>query len=104
MPFINFMKKSQKQNANSQQQDSSGSIPSIEITKENIESGDYVSDESEYQEGAINESVMSGRRVSVAINNSIPPASPSYHQTSHAQQSHHQSPQHQYQPQVRVDK
>ena len=69
------------------QRGSSGSIPSIEITKDNVESGDYISDESEYQEGGNGER---GQR-----NNNGPPSPLS----SYAQ---HQSPQHQsHQPQVR---
>jgi hypothetical protein len=78
------LKKTQKQNASSQQ-DSSGSIPSIEITKENIEAGDYISDESEYQEGG---NGGSSRRH--ANNNGPPSPLPSY------AQHHQQSPQHQY--------
>lgn len=80
-----LLKKTQKHANN--QRGSSGSIPSIEITKENVESGDYISDESEYQEGGNGER---GQR-----NNNGPPSPLS----SYAQ---HQSPQHQYhQPQVR---
>lgn len=80
-----LLKKTQKQNTN--QRGSTGSIPSIEITKENIESGEYISDESEYQEGT---NGRSGRR-----NNGPPSPVPSYAQ---------QSPQHQYnQPQVRPE-
>lgn len=77
-----LLKKTQKHAIN--QRGSSGSIPSIEITKENIESGDYISDESgEYQEGGNGER---GPR-----NNNGPPSPlPPYAQV-------HQSPQHQYQ-------
>jgi hypothetical protein len=81
-----LLKKTQKHANN--QRGSSGSIPSIEITKENVESGDYVSDESEYQEGG------NGERGARSSNNDPPSPSPSYAQ--------HQSPQHQYhQSQVR---
>lgn len=85
-----LLKKTQKHANN--QRGSSGSIPSIEITKENIESGDYISDESEYQEGGNGER---GDRRNSSININGPPSPlPSYAQ--------HQSPQHQYhQPQVR---
>lgn len=82
-----LLKKTQKHANN--QRGSSGSIPSIEITKENVESGDYISDESEYQEGG------NGERGQRNTNNDGPPSPLS----SYAQ---HQSPQHQYhQPQVR---
>lgn len=82
-----LLKKTQKHANN--QRGSSGSIPSIEITKENVDSGDYVSDESEYQEGGNGER---DRRAS--INNNGPPSPlPSYAQ----HQSQSQSPQHHYQ-------
>lgn len=84
-----LLKKTQKHANN--QRGSSGSIPSIEITKEIVESGDYVSDESEYQEGGNGER---GHRSSHMNNNDPPSPMPSYGQ--------HHSPQHQYhQPQVR---
>lgn len=89
--------KSYKQNANNSQQDSSGGIPAIAITKENLESADYVSDESEYQEGENNG--RNGRR-----NSTVPP-SPLPSSSSYTQH-HQQSPQHQYhqqqQPQVNI--
>jgi hypothetical protein len=85
-----FLKKTQKHALN--QRGSSGSIPSIEITKENVESGDYISDESEYQEGGNGDR---DRRNSCINNNGPPSPMPS-------QYAQHQSPQHQYhQPQVR---
>lgn len=96
------MKKTQKQNV-SQQQDSSGSIPSIEITKENVESGDYISDESEYTEG--NGAPPIGRRNTIAnISNNNSPQSPltSYtHQQHHQPQQQQQQHQHHHQSQVR---
>jgi hypothetical protein len=88
-----LLKKTQKHATN--QRGSSGSIPSIEITKENIESGDYVSDESEYQEGGNGERERGARSSNMNSNNGPPSPSPSYAQ--------HQSPQHQYhQSQVRA--
>ena len=83
-----LLKKTQKHANNQRERGSTGSIPSIEITKENIESGDYISDESEYQEGG------NGERGQRNNNNGPPSPLPAYAQ--------HQSPQHQYhQPQVR---
>lgn len=98
---MQIKQKAYKSSANISQQDSSGSIPSIEITKEHLESAvDYISDqESEYQEGenninhssnnASNNNGRMGRRASA-----VPP-SPLPSSSSYAQH-HPQSPQHQY--------
>lgn len=102
----NKKQKSYKANANISQQDSSGSIPSIEITKENLEGADYISDESEYQEGENNNSnnnnTNNGR---MGRRHSTVPPSPLPSSSSYAQH-HQQSPQHQYhqqhQPQVNI--
>lgn len=74
-----------KKHVNMNQRGSSGSIPSIEISKECLESGDYVSDESEYQEGGNGD-----RSHHQNTNSNTGPPSPS---TSHSQ---YQSAQHQY--------
>jgi hypothetical protein len=84
---IHQLSKKTQKHANNQR-GSSGSIPSIEITKENVESGDYISDESEYQEGG------NGERSQRNSNSNGPPSPLS----SYAQ---HQSPQQYHQPQVR---
>lgn len=91
-----MIKKKTQKHANINQRGSTGSIPSIEITKECLESGDYMSDESEYQEG---HAVDRSHRNNVASNNNAHNECPSP-LSSHSQ---YQTAQHQmhHQPQVR---
>lgn len=101
--------KAYKANAISNSQpDSSGNIPSIEITKENLEGGaDYISDESEYQEGESSSNSNNNGRM--GRRHSTVPPSPLPSSSSYAQH-HQQSPQHnqyhqqqqQQQPQVNI--
>lgn len=104
MKFNEKKKKKQKAHKISHQ-DSSGNIPSIEVTKEHLECADYISDqESEYQEGeSSNNNNNNGRMV--RRNSTVPPSSLPSSSSSFAQH-HQQSPQHQYhqqhQPQVNI--
>lgn len=92
--FHEKKKKTQK-HANINQRGSTGSIPSIEITKECLESGDYMSDESEYQEGVVDRSHRNNvTSSSNNANNGCPSPLPSHSQYQTAQHQYHQ-------PQVR---